>query len=468
MRKMLIAALLLSGCSMNPPLDMPGAPVAPAYPGAAASEPASDADLGWREMFGDPRLQRLIALSLEENRDLRIAVLNVETARAQFRVQRAAQLPAVDAQGSYTRQRQPATAAGGGGGAPGNTAAGAEFGQFSAQAALTTFEIDLFGRARSLSQAAFETYLASEEGRRASHIAIIGAIADAYLAERLAEEQLRLVKSTLADWRTALDLTRQLKAAGQTGGVEIAQAESQVRQAQADLAQRERELAQASNALVLAVGASLPADLPAPLALMAQPVRTELAAGLPSDLLLRRPDILQAEHELRAANANIGAARAAFFPRLSLTAAFGFSSLALDSLFKGANQSWSFNPAIGAPIFQGGQLSGNLDLAKVRKSIAIANYEKAIQSAFREVADGLAGRATYATQREEQAAALDAAKRRLALSDQRFRAGIESRIELLDAQRSAYAAEQALLVVRRDEMASAIGLYRALGGGLAE
>ncbi|MBO9724015.1 MAG: efflux transporter outer membrane subunit [Novosphingobium sp.] len=468
MRRLLFTALLvLPGCSMNPRLDIPAAPVAPTFTGAASTDGAGDAALAWKEMFGDPRLQRLIETALSENRDLRVALLNADAARSQLKIQRASQFPAVEAQGNYTRQRQPTNVAGAGGGLGGNSnqASGFEFGQFVAQAALSSFEIDLFGRLRSQSQAAFETYLASREGTRTARLTIISTVAEAYLAERLAEEQLRLTQATLTGWQASLDLNRKLREAGQTGDLDVVQAEGLVRQGQADQAQRRRELAQATNALVLAVGSPLPADLPAPIPLLEQPVRTRLAAGLPSDLLLNRPDILQAEHELRSANANVGAARAAFFPRLSLTAAFGFASLALGDLFKGNNRSWSFSPAVSVPILQGGQLGASLDLAKIRKSIAVTNYEKAIQTAFREVADGLAGRESYVTQASEQAAFVATADRRLELSKLRFHAGVDSRLDLLDAQRSLYSAQQTLLTVKKDELSNAIALYKSLGGG---
>ncbi|MGF7171994.1 NodT family efflux transporter outer membrane factor (OMF) lipoprotein [Sphingobium xanthum] len=462
MWKLAFVALLLTGaCSMNPKLDVPAAPVAQAYPDAEAAEAASVAGIDWKTMFGDPRLQRLIALALENNRDLRVTTLNVEAARAQFRVARGAQFAQVDGTASYARQRTSAAAATGGEATPG----GVEFEQYTASAALTSFEIDLFGRLRSQSQAAFERYLASDEGRRAARIALIGSVVDAYLDERLAQEQLALTEQTLRDWTTSLDITQKRHAARQASGLDLAQAEGQVKQAEADLAMRTRALGQARNALQLLLGAPLPADLPAPVALMEQPIKTMLAAGLPSDLLRNRPDIRQAEHELVAANADVGGARAAFFPRLSLTAMFGFTSLALDGLFDGGNRTWSFSPQITQPIFRGGSLSGELRLAEVRKSIAVAQYERAIQAAFREVADGLAGRATFTRQSDAQRQAAAAAARRVALSTLRYRAGLDSRLELLDAQRSDYVARQALLDLRRQELSSAAGLYRALGGG---
>ncbi len=472
MRKLIFSLPLLAvlaGCSMNPKLDIPAPPVAEQFAGAGQDEPPSAAALPWRQMFGDPRLQAIIELALENNRDLRVTTLNVEAARSQFRMARGAQLPSLDAQGSYTRQRVPMETAGAGLGlAPGDGPTGIEFGQYSANVALTSFEIDLFGRLRSQSEAAFERYLASDEGRRSARIALIGAVVDAYLAERLAEEQYALTNRTLTDWRESARITGLLREARQASGLEVSQADGLVRQAEADLQARIRARAQAVNALQLLVGAPLPDDLPAPIGLLDQPIQTQLPAGLPSDLLTNRPDIRQAEHELVAANADVGAARAAFLPRLSLTGLLGAASLAFDGLFDGANRSWSFTPQISQPIFRGGTLRGELRLNEVRKSIAVAQYEQVIQAAFREVSDGLAGRATYGQQSQAQRAAADAAQRRVELSNLRYRAGVDSRLELLDAQRSLYSARQSYLDLRREELSSATGLYRALGGGEAE
>lgn len=469
MRALSLALVLAAttACSMTPKLTLPAAPVSPAYPLAPDLAPGGEAVPEWCAMFGDPRLQRLIALALDDNRDLRIAALNAETARAQIRVTRAQGLPEINLEGTSIHQRQPGSVAGAGVGLD-NPSSAVTFGQFTAQAALTSFEIDLFGRLRAQNAAANERYLASREGQRAVRLTVIGAVADAYLAERWAQEQLGLTEATLADWQTSRDITRRLHGAGQASGTELAQAEGQVQQAQADLAQGQRALMQATNALVLAVGAPLPADLPAPIPLMQQPIRTALAAGLPSDLLLRRPDIAQAEHDLRAANADIGAARAAFLPRLSLTGGFGFESLALGALFNAGNRSWTYTPAIAAPLFHGGALRGNLDLARLRTSIAVATYEKSIQGAFREVADGLAARATFDRQVAAQQASADQADRRVSLAGLSWKAGQTGRLELLDAQRSAYAARQALLTARRDQLTSATALYRALGGDPAE
>lgn len=445
--------LATSACSMTPKLTLPTPPVAATFP----LEMGGEAIPEWRGMFGDARLQALIALALDENRDLRIATLNAEAARAQIRVQRAQSLPNINLDTGYTRQRP--------GGAVGAGQTSTSSGQFTLQVALTSFEIDLFGRLRAQNAAATERYLASREGQRAMRLTVIGAVSDAYLAERLAEEQARLTEATLADWQASLNIARLLHDAGQSSGLDLAQAEGQVRQAEADMAQRQREWQQATNALTLAVGAPIPADLPSPVDLMTQPVQTALAADTPSDLLTRRPDIMQAEHELRAANADIGAARAAFFPRLSLTGAFGFASQALRTLVGAGNQSWSFAPALSVPIFRGGELQASLDLSRIRSSIAVATYEKTIQTAFREVADGLSARATFTDQLTAQQAAVEQAERRLALARLSYQAGVTSRLELLDAQRTVYAARQALLTVRYAELTSATALYRALGGG---
>lgn len=454
-------AFLLSACALTPPLARPD----PALPVAYADSPdaaGNAADLGWRQMFGDPRLQRLITIALDNNRDLRIALLNVDAVRAQYGIERSALLPQVDARLSGGRERTAANGA---------SAAGLQ-GTHAAGLAVSAFEIDLFGRVRALSDAALARYLASTEAARAARISLIAAVADAYLEERLAIEQLRLTETTLADWRQSLDLARLLKDAKQNSGLDVAQAEGQVALAEADLEGRKRDLRQARNALALLLGTTapegLPGGLPEGLRLDKQPVLTSLPAGLPSDLLLRRPDILQAEQALRAANADVGAARAAFFPRLALTATLGYASPALGSLFQGGQLAWGFTPQLIQPLFDNGRLESGLDLARARRSTAVAEYEKSIQTAFREVADGLAAQATLSRQIEAQQRAVSSAERRRELSSLRYRAGQDSRLELLDAQRQAYAAQQNLLGLQRLAFKSAVSLYKALGGGLQE
>lgn len=455
--------LALTACSLTPKLVTPVAPIPSAYPEEVeTTSSVHGADLGWRSMFGDPRLQQLISLALTNNRDLRISALNVEAVQAQYGIQRAARFPGVEATGSATRQliaanneSNPATPA-------------AVQNQFGVSLGVSAFEIDLFGRVRSLSDAAFARYLASEHGRRAAQISLVGAVADAYFVECLAQEQLQLSWLTLKDWRHSLELVLRLKAARQNSGLDVAQAEGQVVLAEADMQARTRSLIQARNALRLLVGADIPANMPEAIPLRSQPVVTQLPAGLPSDLLLRRPDIQQAEQMLVAANADIGVARAAFFPRLSLSTSLGAVSPTINGLFNADQRVWSVAPNLTVPLFRAGQLRSELRLAEIRKSTSVAEYERAIQVAFREVADGLAGRETFARQIEAQVRAVASAARRAELSVLRYRAGMEGQLELLDAQRQLYAARQAELDLRRNDFAGAVALYKALGGGLTD
>lgn len=471
----LVTALGLSACAMTPPLEHPALPVPTHFPQrdllSQRDEPATgdearrrdrpDADavaaeIGWRAMFQDPRLQRLIEIALRNNRDLKLAALNVDAVRAQYDIQRSAQLPQLGLAANGTRERSNT-----GGVSSVQTTAGLGVG-------ITAFELDLFGRVRAGSEAALARYMASEQGRRSAQISLVGAVADAYFAERLAQAQLALSERTVEDWRGSLALVRQLKAANQTGALELSQAEAQVAGSEADREARQREAEVRGHALAALIGQALPSDLPEGAGLMEASVLTQLPAGLPSSTLTRRPDIRQAELALVAANAEIGVARAAFFPRLSLTASAGTASPGLKGLFKSGSGVWSFAPQITQPLFAAGQLKAELRLAEIRKSAAVLEYERAVQQAFREVADGLSGRDLYARQAEAQQRAAAAAERRAALADMRYRAGVDSRLEVLDAQRQLYASRQALLDLRREEIANAIGLYKALGGGLVE
>lgn len=447
---------LLSACSLNPPLEKPAMPVPASY-GGDNEAPGNGADLAWRSMLPDPRLQALVALALENNRDLRLAALNVAAVQAQYQAQSASELPRVDAGAGATRQR---------GVADESSEVRTQVRESSnASLSINAFELDFFGRLRSQSEAAFTRYLASVEGQRAARMTLIAAVADAYLAQRLAEEQALLTRRTLADWRQSLDLTERLYGARQRSALDLAQARGQVATAEADLHARERALRLAQNNLELLAGSALPAGLPAGLTLTEQPVLTDIPAGLPSDLLVRRPDIIEAEHALAAANADIGAARAAFFPRISLTAQLGFASPEVGGLFRGSRQSWSFAPQVTQPIFHGGQLRAELRLAQIRKSVAVAQYERVIQVAFREVSDTLAGKQTYRQQLQAQQRVVKEASTRERLSRLRYDAGQDSRLELLDAQRQAYGAQGTLLDLQREHQRSAIALYQALGGG---
>lgn len=448
----------LSACSMTPELVKPDLPVPVRYPSAEAQiDGRRAADIGWHAVFADPRLHQLIELALRNNRDLRLATLNVEAVQAEYRLQRAAGLPALDAGASGTRERvaDPATGSG--------TVVQKQVGL---QLGVTAFEIDLWGRARSMSEAAFARYLAGDEGRRGARISLIAAVAEAYVAERAAAEQLALAERTLRNWTDQKVLAAQLYQAKQSSRLDLAQIQGQVARAQADVEARSREHQRARNALdqLTGTGAELP-PLPPPLPLNRQLALARLPAGLPSALLVDRPDIRQAEQNLKAANANIGAARAAFFPRLSLTASTGFASKSMRGMFGADHRVWSFAPQITQPLFDGGRLRNELRLAELRKSSAIAEYERAIQAAFREVADGLASSATYARQITAQQQVVDEEARRAGLSEQRYRAGVDGRLELLDAQRQLYAAQQGLLDLRREETVNMIALYKALGGG---
>ena len=447
----LAAILLLGGCSLNPMLEKPSLPVADRY---ALTNRSNAADLGWHTLFRDVQLQHTIETALQHNRDLRVALLNVETVRAQYRIQHASAFPAIEGSASWSRQQLAESAA----------TRGIQQ-QGAASINLSAYEIDLFGRVKSLSEAAYARYLASAAGARAAQITLVAAVANAWYSRQLATEQLQLSQQTLVDWQHSLQLARQLQTANQSSGLDVAQAEGQVASAEADVEANQRALLRAGNALRLLVGNVAPLSA-AQSTLEQAPVVTQLPAGLPSDLLTRRPDIMQAEQTLIAANADIGAARAAFFPRITLTASLGQASPQLSQLFDGANQTWQFMPQITLPIFQGGRLQAELAVAKLKQSSALAEYEKSIQVAFREVSDGVAGNVTYRQQMAAQQRVVSSAQRRMQLSNQRYQAGLDNRLELLDAQRQYYSARQGLLTLRQAEIDNAITLYKALGGGL--
>lgn len=453
----LAVALTLSACSMTPEFVRPDPPIARLYPGQTEVPNApAVAELGWHAMFGDPRLQALIEASLSHNRDLRIAMLNVESSLSDYAIQRAGRLPAVAATGGVTRARSLTMLS------PEPTV----LRQIHVGVGVSAFELDLWGRARATSEAAYARYLASDEGRRAAKISLIAAVADAYFAERLAVEQEDLARRTLTSWTEQRDLALQLKKAMQGSGIDVAQAEGQVARAQAELEARRRDVQRTRNALSQLVATDLDTlGLPEPMALDSQPVHAQLPPGLPSDLLTHRPDIRQAEQALRAANADIGAARAAFFPQISLTTSLGFASADMATLFRGSSRVWTFAPSVTQPLFNAGRLRAELRLSELRQSVAVAEYERVIQLAFREVADGLAGTATYAQQIEAQERVVREERQRESLASQRYRAGVDSRLEWLDAQRALFAAQLELLTLRRDALGNVAGLYKALGGG---
>jgi multidrug efflux system outer membrane protein len=453
-------ALLLSGCSLAPRYQRPSAPVAQEWGAAGGAAGPAAAELGWRDVFGDPRLQALVALALENNRDLRVAALNVELTRAQYRIERADRLPAVDANASATRQHQGADVSPTGGARTTTS--------YTVGLGVTAFELDLFGRVRSLSDAALEQYLATEEARRGAHLSLVAEVATQYLAQRALDDEVALARRTLETVESSLVLTRRRYEAGQTSELDVRTAETQVQAARFNLSTAQLQRARAENALVLLVGQPLPADLPAPQPLDAQAFLAELPPGLPSEVLLRRPDILAAEHALRSANAFVGAARAAFFPSITLTAFGGTSSAELSGLFGAGSGLWSFTPRIDVPLFRGGALRASLDAAQVRTSIQVAQYERAIQGAFREVADALVARAALDEQLEAQRARVEAEQRRYELSDLRYRKGVDSYLGVLTAQRDLFAAQQLLIQSRLARLANLVDLYRALGGGWRE
>ncbi len=454
----LAAALLASGCTLMPAYEQPASPV-PAHWAAAATQAGAQpaaADMGWQQYFDDPRLRALIGLALEHNRDLRVAALNIEAARAQYGIQRADQLPTVAAGANMQRGRSPSTS----NDQPRTTTS------YTANLGVTAFELDFFGRVRSLTASALNNYLATREARDAAQIALIAEVAKAYVAERTASEAMSISGKALASREKTYKLTKLRFDSGVISAIDLRQNEILIEGARADYAAQMRQRDQAGNALALLIGQQLPADLPQGLPLGQQVAAKALPVGLSSEVLLRRPDIRQAEYQLKASNANIGAARAAFFPRITLTGAFGSSSQELDGLFSGGSRSWSFMPQISLPIFDFGRNSANLDLAEARKNISVAQYEKSVQSAFREVADQLVARTTLADQLTAQERSYKADADRLRLVQMRYNNGIASSLDLLDAERSSYAAELALAQTRQLMLNNRIDLYKVLGGGL--
>jgi multidrug efflux system outer membrane protein len=456
----LLAAGVLTGCSLAPKFVRPDAPVATTYPVSAAEQATRNAaDIGWREFFPDQRLQALIVTALDNNRDLRTAALRIEEARAQYNIQSADLLPNLNGAVSGSRARTPGNLS--------PTGVAIVSNSYQVGLSLASFELDFFGRVRSLNDAALAQYLATEQARQAVHISLVAEVAKAYLAERGFAEQQELAQKTLEGRQTAYGLAKQRFEVGASSALDLRLSETLVLSARVSLSTLARQRAQALNALTLLVGKPL-TDLPPPQTLSSQNIVTDIPAGLPSDLLARRPDIRAAEQRLRASNANIGAARAAFFPRISLTAGVGTASNALSGLFDAGSHTWSFVPQLVLPIFDAGRNSANLTITEVRNNIVVADYEKTIQTAFREVSDALVARGALEEQVNDQRAVQDAQADRLRLADLRFQNGVASSIDVLDAQRELFTAQQSLVQTRLLRLTNAIDLYRALGGGLAE
>jgi len=451
------AVLLLSGCaSMAPPYEAPALPVALYYAVDAAKTGSTAAANGWRDYFSDPRLQTLITQALDHNRDLRTVVLRVEEARAAYGIQRAEQFPTLAAQVGMDRSRVPADL-----NLTGQPLLGS---QYQVGLGLASWEIDFWGRVRNLGDAALENYLATDEARRAATVALIAQVANSYLTLRELDERIALARQTIASRVETLRIFSRRVEVGSTSRLNLTQVQTLLSQAQALSAQLEQARAMQGNALTLLVGA--PIDLLAvPERLDEQQLLRELDAGLPSDLLVQRPDIVAAEHQLKAAHASIGAARAAFFPRVALTGSLGTASAELDGLFASGSQVWTFSPSVSLPIFDSGRLRNNLGLAEVRRDLAVAQYEKTVQSAFRDVSDALSARQWLTEQVIIAQTALAAQTERARLSQLRYDNGAAAFLEVLDAQRDLLAAEQQLVQTRRALLSSRISLYAALGGG---
>lgn len=458
----LIATGVIAGCSMAPTYQQPVAPVAGTFPASSAKSSAKPAvDIGWREFYQDARLQALIAIALENNRDLRIAVLRIEEARSLYNIQWADRLPNLNATASGSRGRTPAAFS------TADPKASFIGSRYDVGVSLASFELDFFGRVKSLNDAALATYLATEEAQRSAQISLVAEVAKADLAERAYAEQLALAQQSFGARESSYKLAKVRFDVGATSALDLAQYESLLQSAKVSMVTLARQRVQAENAMVLLTGKPL-GKLPPAQALSAQTILSDIPAGLPSDLLTNRPDIRQAEQKLKAANANIGAARAAFFPRIALTGSYGTASSALSGLFHVGSGAWSFAPQIALPIFDAGRNINNLDLSWTRKNIAVADYGKMIQVAFREVADALVARELLNQQVEAQAAVMAAEAERLKLSDARYQNGISSSLDVLDAQRQLFAAEQSLVQARLLRLTNAIDLYRSLGGGLQQ
>jgi multidrug efflux system outer membrane protein len=464
-----VALLLLAavaGCGRLAPRHVrPALPTPPEYMSASDSDatvgtPATA--IGWREFFPDPRLDALIAAALVHNRNLAISVAQIEQARGLYRIQNADRMPSVDANASATRSRTSALATG----VP--NAQSVTGNRYAVGVGVPAFELDFWGRVRNLTEAARSRYLATVQAQRAFRLSLIQDVASAYLGAVEAAEEIRVAESAVQSRREGVRIAKVRLDAGITSGLDYHQAETLLTQAEATLASLKLFQAQQNNLLFVLVGGPVPDPLPPPLPLEQQVNPVMLAAGLPSELMLVRPDVIAAEEQLRAAEADVGAARAAFFPSISLTGNLGYASTQLDNLVGQDGLTWSFGPSISLPIFNRGRLTGNSTVAHARQNIAVADYERTIQVAFQEVSNALAGRRFLAEQVAAQERGTIAQRQIAALAATRYREGVVGYIEVLDAERNLFAAEQALLQLRRVEADNLIALYIALGGGGSE
>lgn len=448
----LTLGLGLAGCTQFTPFQRPTPPVPAQWPASAASESTAGPQLpvDWRAAYPDARLQGLIAAALAHNRDLRLAFARIEEARAQLRLVHTALSPDIDLAGSAAARRTD----------------GDVSRRFELGLQLPAFELDLWGRLRSANEAARQQLLASEEAARAVQLALIADVAEAYLLQLELAERLRLTEATLATRTETRDIVARRRDVGLANTLDVLQAEGALTLVRAELANLRRQQAAAENALSLLVGTD-PGPLPSGRALSALDLVADIQPGLPAEVLLERPDIRAAEARLRAAQADVDSARAALFPRITLTGALGLASSALAGLFDAASGTWLFQPAIRYPLFDAGRSRIGVELAEARMLAAIAEYERSIQVAFREVADRLAARQRLKEQLAEQQAQQRIQAERLRLAEARYRAGLTNFLEVLDAQRDLYAAEQGVVQLTRALQANAVRLYQALGGGLA-
>lgn len=451
----LAAALVLAGCSMAPTYERPELPVPAAWPDDVRAAGASARPVDWASFFPDARLRALIQLALEHNRDLRIATARVAEARALYGIQRADRLPTVAFGVSGTNVRTPADLSA--------TGSAVISRRVDVNASVLPFELDFWGRVASLGEAAKASYLATEQAQRAFRLSLIAGVADAYLALAEAQERTELAQATLATREQTRTLVERRRAAGLAGDMDFLQADAAYEGARAELAALQRQHAAARNFLRALVGTEA-AALPDGKPLAEQGMALDQQADVPAQVLLRRPDVLAAEQRLQAANANIGAARAAFFPRITLTGAAGTASRDLSGLFKEGAEAWTFTPSLSLPIFDYGRNSANLDLATVRKDMAVAEYERTVQQAFREVADLLVAREKLAEQMQAVEAQERSQQRAADIAQARYQQGVGSFLEVLDAQRQLFAVRQGLIQLRRALWSSTAQLYKALGG----
>jgi multidrug efflux system outer membrane protein len=461
----LLAALILTGCgTLAPDYQRPASPVTANWPAGAAysAMPAgqSAAAVDWPDFVTDPRLQQLITLSLANNRDLRVAALTIEKTQAQYQIQGSALFPHINASAAHTASLTP------GGVSPSGQPYSMRY--YSAGLGFSAYELDFFGRIRSLKDQALEQYLGTIEAQRSARISLIAQVATAYLTLAADREHLSLAEDTLKAQQTTFAMDKRRFELGVISQLDLSQAETVTDTARGDVARYTSVVARDINALTLLAGTSVPADLLPSASITGVTSLRDLPAGLPSDLLENRPDILEAEHQLKSANASIGAARAAFFPSITLTSSVGSASHQLSGLFSSGTRSWLFNPQINLPIFDGGSNRANLKVAKATEKIYLAQYEKTIQGAFREVADALADHGTLAQQVAAQQSLADASALSLKLSTARFNMGVDSNLVVLDSQRAQYAAQHNLISLKLAEAGNLVTLYKALGGGAAE